>query len=72
MVGVMRRIAHSEFAGQNLVLAALVVAGLFLLGIVIATPLDLVSQALFGLLTIVAMFLIKGHISRGVTLMGCS
>ncbi len=68
MVGVLRRIARSEFAGQNLVLAALVIAGLFLLGIVIVTPLDLVSQALFGLLTITAMMLIKGQGSRGVTL----
>src|SRR5579872_3437344 len=68
MVGVLRRIAHSEFAGQNLVLAALLVAGLFLVAIVVVTPLDLVSQALFGLLTITAMILIKGHPSRGVTL----
>src|SRR6266849_551643 len=68
MVGVLRRIARSEFAGQNLVLAALLIAGLFLALIVIITPLDLVSQALFGLLTITAMLLIKGHPSRGVTL----
>lgn len=68
MVGVLRRIAYSEFAGQNLVLAALLIAGLFLLVIVVITPLDLVSQALFGLLTITAMLLIKGHPSRGVTL----
>src|SRR5260370_646207 len=68
MVGVLRRIARSEFAGQNLVLAALLIAGLFLAAIVIITPLDLVSQALFGLLTITAMLLIKGHPSRGVTL----
>lgn len=68
MVGVLRRVARSEFAGQNLVLAALVIAGLFLLGIVIVTPLDLVSQALFALLTITAMMLIKGQGSRGVTL----
>src|SRR5229473_110293 len=68
MVGVLRRVAHSEFAGQNLVLAALLIAGLFLAAIVIITPLDLVSQALFGLLTITAMLLIKGHPSRGVTL----
>src|SRR5579884_1374119 len=68
MVGLLRRIAHSEFAGQNLVLAALIVAGLFLVGIVVVTPLDLVSQALFALLTITAMLLIKGHPSRGVTL----
>jgi cellulose synthase (UDP-forming) len=68
MVGVLRRIARSEFAGQNLVLALLVAAGLFLLGIVVVTPLDLVSQALFGLLTITTLLLIKGHPSRGVTL----
>ena len=68
MVGALRRIARSEFAGQNLVLGALIVAGVFLLGVVIVTPLDLVSQALFALLTITAMMLIKGHASRGVTL----
>src|ERR1700674_2213944 len=68
MVGVLRRVARSEFAGQNLVLAALVIAGLFLLGIVIVTPLDLVSQVMFAVLTIVAMFLIRGQGSRGVTL----
>src|SRR5260370_34374825 len=68
MVGVMRRIARSEFAGQTLVLAALLIAALFLALIVIITPLDLVSQALFGLLTITGMLLIKGHASRGVTL----
>ncbi len=68
MVGVLRRVAHSEFAGQNLVLAALLIAGFFLVLIVVITPLDLVSQALFGLLTITAMFLIRGHSSRGVTL----
>ena len=68
MVGVLRRVARSEFAGQNLVLAALLIAGLFLVMIVVITPLDLVSQALFGLLTITAMFLVRGHGSRGVTL----
>src|SRR5947207_14529579 len=68
MVGALRRVARSEFAGQNLVLAALVIAGLFLLWIVVVTPLDLVSQGLFALLTITAMLLIKGHASRGVTL----
>src|SRR5260370_33152338 len=68
MVGVLRRIARSEFAGQNLVRSALLIAGLFLAAIVIITPLDLVSQALFGLLPITAMLLIKGHPSRGVTL----
>ncbi len=44
------------------------IAGVFILGIVVVTPLDLVSQALFGGLTILAMTLIKGHPSRGVTL----
>lgn len=68
MVGAFRRVARSEFAGQNLVLGALVIAGLFLIGVVVVTPLDLVSQALFALLTITAMMLIKGHPSRGVTL----
>ncbi len=68
MVGALRRIAGSEFAGQNLVLAALVIAGLFLVGVVVVTPLDLVSQALFGLLTITAMLIVKGHTSRGMTL----
>jgi cellulose synthase (UDP-forming) len=68
MVGALRRVARSEFAGQNLVLGALVIAGLFLLGVVVVTPLDLVSQALFGLLTIIVLWLIKGHPSRGVTL----
>jgi len=64
----LRQIAGSDFAGQNLVLAALVAAGAFLLGIVVITPLDLVSQALFALLTIIGMLIIKGHPSRGVTL----
>ncbi len=68
MRGQLRRIATSEFAGQNLVLAALIVAGVFFLGIVIITPLDLVSQALFAVLTILAMLLIRGQASRGVTL----
>src|SRR3984957_2075581 len=69
MLGRMRRIATtSDFAGQNLVLAALIVAGVFFLGIVIITPLDLVSQALFAVLTILAMLLIRGQASRGVTL----
>ena len=68
MVGALRRIARSEFAGQNLVLALLVVVSLLLLAIVVITPLDLVSQALFGLLTITALLLVKGHPSRGVTL----
>jgi cellulose synthase (UDP-forming) len=68
MLGRLRRIGESELAGQNLVLAAMVVAGIFFLGIVIITPLDLVSQALFAVLTIVVMLLIRGQPSRGVTL----
>ena len=68
MVGALRRIARSEFAGQNLVLGALVIAGALLLAIVVVTPLDLVSQALFALLTITTMLLIKAHPSRGITL----
>ena len=68
MVGALRRVARSEFAGQNLVLAALVILGLLLCWVVVVTPLDLVSQSLFALLTITAMLLIKGHASRGVTL----
>jgi cellulose synthase (UDP-forming) len=68
MVGALRRAARSEFAGQNLVLAALLILGLLLCWVVVVTPLDLVSQGLFALLTITAMLLIKGHASRGVTL----
>src|ERR1700733_6458043 len=68
MLGRLSRIGESELAGQNLVLAAMVVAGIFFLGIVIITPLDLVSQALFAVLTIVVMLLIRGQPSRGVTL----
>ncbi len=68
MLRYLRQIAGSEFAGQNLVLVALVVAGAFLLGIVVITPLDLVSQALFAVLTIIGMLVVKGHPSRGVTL----
>jgi cellulose synthase (UDP-forming) len=68
MVGALRRVARSEFAGQNLVLAALVILGVLLCWVVVVTPLDLVSQGLFALLTITAMLLIKGHPSRGVTL----
>src|SRR5678816_3056083 len=68
MVGALRRVARSELAGHNLVLAALVILGLLLLWVVVVTPLDLVSQGLFALLTITAMLLIKGHPSRGVTL----
>jgi cellulose synthase (UDP-forming) len=49
-------------------MAAMVVAGVFFLGIVIITPLDLVSQALFAVLTIVVMLLIRSQPSRGVTL----
>jgi cellulose synthase (UDP-forming) len=69
MLSFFRRLVGGGFAGQNLVLAALIIAGVFLLGIVIITPLDLVSQALFATLTIIAMLIIKGHPSRGVTLM---
>jgi cellulose synthase (UDP-forming) len=69
MLSFFRRLIGGGFAGQNLVLAALIVAGIFLLGIVIITPLDLVSQALFAALTIITMLVIKGHPSRGVTLM---
>jgi len=68
MLTSVRRAVSSGFAGQTLVLALLVIAGVFLLGIVIITPLDLVSQALFAVLTVVAMLVIKGHPSRGVTL----
>ena len=68
MLGRLSRIGESEFIGQNLVLAVMVVAGIFLLGIVVITPLDLVSQALFAVLTIVVMLLIRGQPSRGVTL----
>ena len=60
MLGQLRRIGESELAGQNLVMAAMVVAGVFFLGIVIITPLDLVSQALFAALTIIVMLLIRG------------
>ena len=50
MRGQLRRIATSEFAGQNLVLAALIIAGVFFLGIVIITSftglgLDLLRDA---------------------------
>ncbi|MBV8779306.1 MAG: UDP-forming cellulose synthase catalytic subunit, partial [Alphaproteobacteria bacterium] len=68
MLGRLSRVGESDFVGQNLVLAAMVVAGVFFLGIVIITPLDLVSQALFAVLTIVVMLLIRGQPSRGVTL----
>src|SRR5580700_7019560 len=68
MLGQLRRIGESNFAGQNLILALMVVAGVFFLGIVIITPLDLVSQALFAVLTILVMLVIRGQPSRGVTL----
>src|SRR5215472_10998467 len=68
MQGYLRRVASSEFAYQNAVVAALMIVGICVLGVVVVTPLDLVSQALFGALTILAMTLIKGHPSRGVTL----
>ena len=68
MLGQLRRIGESELAGQNLVLVALVIVGAFFLGVVVITPLDLVSQALFAVLTILAMLVIRGQPSRGVTL----
>jgi cellulose synthase (UDP-forming) len=68
MLGQLRRIGESELAGQNLVLAAMITIGVILLGIVVITPLDLVSQALFAVLTILAMLVIRGQPSRGVTL----
>jgi cellulose synthase (UDP-forming) len=68
MRGQLRRLGESELAGQNLVLAVMVIIGVCFLGIVIITPLDLVSQALFAVLTILAMLLIRGQPSRGVTL----
>jgi cellulose synthase (UDP-forming) len=68
MLGQLRRIGESDLAGQNLVLVAMIVVGVFFLGIVVITPLDLVSQALFAVLTILAMLLIRGQPSRGVTL----
>ena len=68
MLGQLRRIGESELAGQNLVLAAMVIVGVFFLGIVVITPLDLVSQALFAVLTVLAMLLVRGQPSRGVTL----
>jgi cellulose synthase (UDP-forming) len=46
----------------------MVIVGVFLLGIVVITPLDLVSQASFAVLTILAMLVIRGQRSRGVTL----
>jgi cellulose synthase (UDP-forming) len=68
MLGQLRRIGESEFAGQNLVLAVLIIIGVFFIGVVVITPLDLVSQALFAVLTILAMLVIRGQPSRGVTL----
>jgi len=68
MLGQLRRIGESELAGQNLVLAAMITVGVFFLGIVVITPLDLVSQALFAVLTILAMLVVRGQPSRGVTL----
>src|SRR5579863_2867425 len=68
MRGRLTRIGESKLAGQNLVLALMAIAGVFCLGIVVITPLDLVSQALFALLTVIVMLLIRGQPSRGVTL----
>ena len=68
MLGQLRRIGESPLAGQNLVLAAMITIGVCFLLIVIATPLDLVSQALFAVLTILAMLVVRGQPSRGVTL----
>lgn len=68
MLGQLRRIGDSDMGGQTLLLAIMIVAGFFLLGIVIITPLDLVSQALFAVLTILAMLVVRGQPSRGVTL----
>ena len=68
MLGRLRRIGESELASQNLVLAVLIVIGVVFLGVVVITPLDLVSQALFAVLTILAMLVIRGQSSRGVTL----
>ena len=68
MLGRLRRIGESEFAGQNILLAVLIIIGVFFIGVVVITPLDLVSQALFAVLTILAMLVIRGQPSRGVTL----
>src|SRR5215471_20703293 len=68
MLGQLRRIGESELAGQNLVLAAMVTVGVLFLAIVVITPLDLVSQALFAVLTVLAMLVVRGQPSRGVTL----
>ena len=40
MVGALRRVARSEFAGQNLMLAALVILGMLLLWVVVVTTSD--------------------------------
>jgi cellulose synthase (UDP-forming) len=68
MLGRLRRIGESDLGAQNLLLAVMIVIGLVLLLVVIITPLDLVSQALFAVLTILAMLVIRGQPSRGVTL----
>ncbi|HML10368.1 MAG TPA: glycosyltransferase, partial [Stellaceae bacterium] len=68
MLGRLSRIGESELAGRNLVLAVLIVIGVCFLGVVVITPLDLVSQAVFAVLTILAMLIIRGQPSRGVTL----
>ncbi len=68
MLGQLRRIGESELAGQNFVLAAMVTVGVLFLMVVVITPLDLVSQALFAVLTVLAMLVVRGQPSRGVTL----
>lgn len=68
MLGQLRRIGDSELAGQNVLLAVMMAVGLLSLGVVVVTPLDLVSQALFAVLTILVMMVIRGQPSRGVTL----
>jgi len=68
MAGMIRRIAGGEFAAQSLVLTLLFIVAAVLLAIVIVTPLDLVSQALFAVVTIIVMLIIKASPSRGVTL----
>ena len=68
MLGQLRRIGESELAGQNLVLAAMATIGAVFRIIVVITPPDLVSQALFAVLTVLAMMVVRGQPSRGVTL----
>jgi len=68
MAGMLRRIAGSRFAGQSIAVVLLMALGIVMLLIVIVTPLDLVSQALFAIVTIVTMMIIKASPSRGVTL----